>query len=64
VRRLLIISALSAAAAACSLNADRADRAYGACLSRHPQDAVICDGPRQAYDIDASILQARSGELR
>jgi len=35
-------------------------RAYNTCLSRHPQDAVVCEGPRQAYELEPSIVRARS----
>ena len=34
--------------------ADRDARAYNGCLVRHPQDPVVCDGPLEAYRVDAS----------
>jgi len=37
--------------------------AYNACVTRHPQDVVLCEGPRQAYVIDPSPLQARSAAI-
>jgi hypothetical protein len=37
-------------------------RAYNTCLARHPEDAVVCEGPRQAYEVDPSTVQARSAE--
>jgi hypothetical protein len=58
VQRLLIASALSLIVSACSLPADRETRAYNVCLARHPQEAAICEGPRQAYQVDASDIPA------
>jgi hypothetical protein len=60
VNRLLIVSAFSLLLSGCSLAAGRDVRAYDTCLARHPQDAVVCEGPRQAYEVDNSILQANS----
>ena len=34
-------------------------RAYNTCLARHPEDALVCEGPRQAYEVDPTIVQAR-----
>jgi hypothetical protein len=60
VNRLPILAVLAIFLGGCSLAADRGVRAYNACLARHPQDAVLCEGPRQAYEIDPSTFQARS----
>jgi hypothetical protein len=60
VQKLLIASALSLIVSACSLPADRESRAYNTCLARHPQEAAICEGPRQAYEVDASDIPARA----
>jgi hypothetical protein len=62
VKQRLILLALSACMAGCSFAADRDTRAYNMCLRRHPQDALVCDGPRQAYQFDGSVLQAHSGD--
>jgi hypothetical protein len=62
VKRLLIVSALVALTAGCSFAAGRDVRAYNACLARHPQDWMVCDGPRQAYDFDQPVLQATSAD--
>jgi len=35
-------------------------RAYNACLSRHSQDVVVCEGPRQAYEVGPTTVQASS----
>jgi hypothetical protein len=59
-QQLLIASAFSLIVSACSLPADRETRAYNACLARHSQEAVICEGLREAYEIDASDIPARA----
>jgi hypothetical protein len=32
--------------------------AYDTCLARHPRDAALCEGPRRAYELEPSTLQA------
>jgi hypothetical protein len=60
VKRLLIVPALLGVLNGCGFDVDHDVRAYNTCLSRHPQDAVVCEGPRQAYELDPAIVQARS----
>jgi hypothetical protein len=60
VQQLLIASALSLIVSACSLPVDRETRAYNVCVARHPQEAAVCEGPRQAYEVDASDIPARA----
>ena len=60
MKRLLIVSLLSVLLSGCGLAAGRDVRAYNTCLVRHPQEAVVCEGPRQAYEVDDSVLQANS----
>jgi hypothetical protein len=60
VKRLLIISAFPVLLNGCDLAVDRDIRAYNTCLYRHLQNAVVCEGPRQAYEVDPSIV---SGEI-
>ena len=60
MQRLLIASALSLIVGACTLPADRDARAYSLCLARHSGDALVCEGPRQAYEVDASDIPARA----
>src|SRR5271156_4578435 len=60
VKHLLIISALTIVLAGCGLPAGRDVRAYDTCMSRHPQEAALCEGPRQAYDVDTSTYQAKA----
>ena len=60
VQQLLIASALSLLASACSLPADRETRAYNVCLARHAQETAICEGLRQAYEVEASDIPAKA----
>jgi hypothetical protein len=64
VNRLPIVSALAVLLTGCSLAGNQDVRAYNACLSRHPQDVVVCEGPRQAYEIDDFTFSARSAAIR
>jgi hypothetical protein len=63
VNRLPIVSALAVLLAGCSLAGNQNVRAYNACVSRHPQDVVICEGPRQAYEIDDFTFSVRSAAI-
>jgi hypothetical protein len=58
VKGLFIVSTLPILMAGCGLASDRDIRAYNTCLSRHAQEAAICDGPRQAYEVGDFVLQA------
>ena len=61
MQRLLIVSgAFLVVLSGCGLGDGRDVRAYNTCLARHPQDVVVCEGPRQAYEVDPTIIQARS----
>jgi hypothetical protein len=60
VKHLLIASALAIVLTGCGLPAGRDVRAYDVCISRHPQEAALCEGPRQAYDVDMSTYQAKA----
>ncbi len=60
VKRLLIVSAFLVVLSGCGLGEGRDVRAYNTCLARHPQDVVVCEGPRQAYEVDPTVVQARS----
>jgi hypothetical protein len=62
VKRLLIVAAFLIILGGCGLGTDRDVRAYNTCLARHPEDAAVCEGPRQAYEVDPSMVQARSAE--
>jgi hypothetical protein len=60
VKQLLIVSAFLVILSGCGLDEGRDVRAYNACLFRHPQDVVVCEGPLQAYEVDPTIVRARS----
>jgi hypothetical protein len=62
VRRVLIASAITIILTGCGLPAERDVRVYDNCMSRHPQEAALCEGPRQSYEADTSKLQARAVE--
>ena len=44
----------------CGVAPDRSLQVVNACLTRHPQDAPLCEAPRQAYQVDLPIVAARS----
>jgi len=58
--QFLTAAALAALLAGCGLPASRDVRAYDACTARHPQEAALCEGPRQTYEVDTSTFQARA----
>ena len=60
VARLFVVLALSVLLGGCGLAVGQDVRAYNTCLSRHPDDTVVCEGPRQAYELDPSVVQPRS----
>ena len=60
VERLLVVLALLVLLGGCSLAVGQDVQAYNTCLSRHPGDAVVCEGPRQAYELEPSVVQPRS----
>jgi hypothetical protein len=60
VKALLILSPLLLFFCGCAFTSSRDVRAYNACLMRHPQDAPLCEGPRQAYEVELPALAARS----
>ena len=63
VEQLLILSALAIVLTGCGLPAGRDVHAYNACVARHPHEAALCEGPRQAYEVDAATLQAGAGSI-
>jgi hypothetical protein len=60
LKHLFIASALTIVLTACGFLAERDVRAYNACMSRHPQEAPLCEGPSQAYEVDTATFQARA----
>ena len=63
VEQLLILSALAIVLTGCGLPAGRDVRAYNACVARHPHEAALCEGPRQAYEVDAATLQVGASSI-
>jgi hypothetical protein len=59
-KQLLIASAIAIALAGCALPAGRDVRAYDTCMSRHSLETALCEGPRQAYEVDTPTFQARA----
>jgi hypothetical protein len=63
VKHLVVASALAIVVTGCGLPADRAVRAYNGCMARHPQEAALCEGPRQAYEVDTSTYEATAAAI-
>jgi hypothetical protein len=53
-------SGITIALTGCSFTASRDVLAYDACVARHPKELAVCEGPRQAYELDPIALQARA----
>jgi hypothetical protein len=60
LKQLLIVSVLAIAVSACGSPVSSDVLAYDACIVRHPQEAAICEGPRQAYELDPTSFQERA----
>jgi|SRR6516225_4359869 len=58
--QLFSISALAIAATGCSFRPSLDVLAYDACVARHPQEIALCEGPRQAYELEPTAFQARA----
>ncbi len=63
VKQFLIVSTLAIALTGCALPPGRDVRAYNACVVRHPQEAALCEGPRQAYEVEGATLQVGAGPI-
>ena len=63
VKHLVVASTVAIVVTGCGLPADRAVRAYNACMSRHPQEAALCEGPRQAFEADTSTYRATAAAI-
>ena len=59
MKELLIASLVTIALTGCSDPTSRDVLAYDACVARHQQELAVCEGPRQAYELDPIALQAR-----
>ena len=60
MNQLLIILAFPLMLSACGFSDNRDVRAYNTCIARHSDDAVVCEGPRQAYEVGAPVIEAAS----
>jgi hypothetical protein len=58
LKQLLGPSLVTIALIGCGSPASRDTLAYDACIIRHPQETALCEGPRQAYELDPISLQA------
>ena len=60
VAGLFVVLALSVLLGGCGVTVGQDVRAYNTCLTRHPEDTMLCEGPREAYQLDPSVVQPRS----
>jgi len=60
LRELLVASTLAVALSSCGSSASRDVLAYEACLARHPKEVALCEGPRQAYELNPTAFQERA----
>src|SRR5215831_20773058 len=59
LKQLFILSLLAIALTGCGLATSRDVRAYNTCAGRHPQELAVCEGPRQAYELNPTAFEAR-----
>jgi hypothetical protein len=62
-KHLMGASAVAILLAGCGLPAQPDVRAYDNCMSRHPQEVPLCEGPRAAYEVDTSIFEAKAASI-
>jgi hypothetical protein len=60
LKQLFIISLLAIALTGCGLPTSRDVRAYNTCAGRHPRELAVCEGPRQAYELNPTAFEARA----
>ena len=58
--QLFSISALVITVTGCGSPTNLDVLAYDACIARHPQEVALCEGPREAYELEPTTLQARA----
>jgi len=63
LKQLLILSLLAIALAGCGLPTSRDVRAYNTCADRHPDELAVCEGPRQAYELNPTAFEARAAPI-
>jgi hypothetical protein len=54
------VSGITIALTGCSFTASPDVLAYDACVARYPRELALCEGPRQAYELDPIALEARA----
>ena len=59
LKQLLGVSLLTIGVTGCGARASLDALAYDACIARHPQETPLCEGPRQAYELNPAAFQAR-----
>jgi len=63
LKQLFILSLLAIALTGCGLATSRDVRAYNTCAGRHPQELAVCEGPRRAYELNPTALEARAAAI-
>ena len=59
-KQLLSVVMLTIALIGCGSQASRDVLVHDACITRHPQEVALCEGPRQAYQLDLAAFQSRA----
>src|SRR5215470_3931481 len=57
--QLLSVLALAIAVSGCVSPKNLDVLAYDTCIARHPRDVALCEGPRQAYELEPTAFQAK-----
>ena len=63
LRQLLSISVLAIVVTGCSSPVSLDVLAYDTCITRHPQEVALCEGPRQAYELEPIAFQATAAGI-
>jgi hypothetical protein len=63
LKQLLTLSLFAIELTGCGLPTDRDVRAYNTCAGRHPQELAVCEGPRQAYELNPTGVEARAAAI-
>ena len=62
--QLLSVPALAIAVTGCVSPKNLDVLAYDTCVARHPQEVALCEGPRQAYELEPTAFQARAAGIK
>ena len=63
LKQLLSVSVLTITVVGCGSPAGRDVLTYDACVTRHPQEVALCEGPRQAYELNPTAIQTRAASV-